>query len=156
MTFKSPFPFEPRDIFTRNYFRLINRTPINRTSITRTPIKRTPIMWNLLITQYNARYNKNYYNTPYITSTDYNLRKGRYVMVFKWYFMSRCWEWKASHLVEFVWNFFENSVEFLNRFPRHQIEDVSLFAGPSLIVGQSTDFLLVDTTDTNCRNLWFS
>ena len=74
MTFKSPLPFEPRDIFTRNYFRLINRTPINRTSITRTLIKRTPIMWNLLITHYNTRYNKNYYNTSYITSRDYYVR----------------------------------------------------------------------------------
>ena len=55
---------------------------------------------------------------------------------------------------EFLVDLFEDFVEFLNRFPGHKIEDVSFFGTAGVgVVGKVTDFVLVDSADTDCGNL---
>lgn len=63
-------------------------------------------------------------------------------------FVTLSWKGKASLLVVTVGDFFEDSVEFLNRLPWHKVEDVTV-----LIVSETADLLLVDTADTNGGDL---
>ena len=51
-------------------------------------------------------------------------------------------------MFESAGDFFENSVEFFDGLPAHEVEDVSL-----LIVGQLPNLALVDTAHADCRDL---